>query len=356
VTSLPGESGNPLAADLDGVVGTAAQAWSDLRDARLFVTGGTGFVGTWLLESFAWANRSLSLDAHAVVLTRDPDRFAVRAPHLVADPAISLLRGDVVEFDPPAGPFTHVIHAAAEFGPERETTAPLEVIDTVVRGTRNVLDASRAWGARRVLFTSSGAVYGAQPGDLELLPEEFPGGPDQMAPGSVYGESKRLAELLCATFASRYGLPVTVARLFAFVGPRIPLDAHFAIANFIRDGLSGGPIVVNGDGSPVRSYLYAADLASWLWTILVLGEPGRAYNVGSEAGRNLAEVARVVADAFDPAPEVTVVGAASAVGGGGGNRYVPSTRRASAELGLRETVDLREAVLRTVAWHQTGAS
>jgi dTDP-glucose 4,6-dehydratase len=341
---------NPLAEDLDGILETSAAAWRELRDARIFITGGTGFVGTWLLESFAWANRELSLNASAVVLTRDPERFAAKAPHLAADSAISLLRGNVVDFEVPDGPFSHVIHAAAESSTRQNVADPLAMIDTVVNGARHVLDAARVWGVGSVLFTSSGAVYGAQPGDMALMPEEFLGGPDQLAVGAGYPEAKRLAELLCSTYAAQYSMPVKIARCFAFVGPHLPLDAHFAIGNFIRDGLAGDPIVVRGDGTPVRSYLYAADLASWLWTILVKGRPARAYNVGSENGLTVAELARTVAEAFDPSPQVSIAGAADVNAGGGGSRYVPSTRRARNELGLGETVDLSHAVRRTVAW------
>jgi nucleoside-diphosphate-sugar epimerase len=344
---------NALAFDLNSILETDPEMWRELVGARLFVTGGTGFVGTWLLESLAWANRVLALDARAVVLTRDPERFAVKAPHLASDPAISLVRGDVVDFDPPAGPFTHVIHAAAESSTQQNVLDPLSMIDTVVHGTRRVLDAACAWNVARVLLVSSGAVYGSQPHDMAFMLEEFHGGPDQLAPGSAYAEAKRVAELLCATYAIRYELPVTIARCFAFVGPYLPLDAHFAIGNFIRDGLAGGPIEVHGDGTPIRSYLYAADLASWLWAILMRGESGRAYNVGSEKGLTIVELARSVACTFDPAPEVIVAGVVPD-GGGGRDRYVPSTARARGVLGLRETVDLDEAVRRTIAWHCRG--
>src|SRR5262249_38934654 len=142
------------------------------------------------------------------------------------------------------------------------------------------------------------------------------GGPDQMAPGSAYAEAKRLAELLCATYWAQRGIPVKIARCFAFVGPHLPLHAHFAVGNFIRDGLNGGPIVVRGDGSPVRSYLYAADLAAWLWTILVKGKAGRAYNVGSEEGLTISDVAKVVAGVFNPMPHVMIAGFEDAKGGG----------------------------------------
>jgi nucleoside-diphosphate-sugar epimerase len=346
---------NPLASDLEGVMEVAGDALRQLRGARLFITGGTGFVGTWLLESLVWANWRLSLGARAVVLTRDPGRFEAKSPHLALDPAVTLLCGDVVEFDALSGPFTHVIHAAAESGTQQNVADPLRMIDTIVCGTRNVLEAASGWGVANTLFVSSGAVYGAQPSGVALIDEEFRGGPDPLAEGAAYPEAKRLAELLCSTYATRYGVPVSIARCFAFAGPYLPLDAHFAIGNFIRDGLTGGPIVVRGDGTPIRSYLYAADLAAWLWTILVRGESGRAYNVGSEEAHTIADVAGVVAQAFEPASEVDIANAAIANTGGGGNRYVPSTQRVRTELGLSQTVDLQQAVRRTIAWQRTTA-
>jgi nucleoside-diphosphate-sugar epimerase len=348
----PRGSENRLEEDLRGIGEAGEAVLRELAGARLFVTGGTGFVGTWLLESFAWANRALSLDATAVVLTRDPQRFATKAPHLAADPAIGLVLGDVVDFDLPAGAFTHVVHAAAESSTQQNATDPLRMADTIVRGTRRVLDAARTWDAAKVLFTSSGAVYGAQPSGIELIEEGYSGGPDQLAAGSAYAESKRFAEFTCATYAADYGVLVAIARCFAFVGPHLPLDAHFAIGNFIGDGLAGGPIVVRGDGAPIRSYLYAGDLALWLWTILLRGEPARAYNVGSEEAYSISEVAAIVASQFEAPPEVRTVGSAASPTGGGGTRYVPSTARAQGELGLKATVTLPEAVRRTIAWHR----
>lgn len=345
------EQVNPLGSDLDAVAETAGEAFRELREARLFITGGTGFVGTWLLESLLWANRAHGLEAEAVVLTRDPDSFARRAPHLASDPALSFVRGDVADFPVPQGPFSHVVHAAAESSTKQNELEPLRMIDTIVKGTRNVLDAAREWGPRKVLFVSSGAVYGPQSGGLDRISEDWLGGPDILAPGSAYAESKRLAELLCGVYGAEFGVPVTVARCFAFVGPHLPIDAHFAIGNFIRDALAGGPIRVLGDGTPYRSYLYAADLASWLWTILVNGEVGRAYNVGSEDERSIAQVAAAVAGAFEPTTVVSIAETTSSKTAGGGSRYVPSTQRARDELGLRETVPLPEAVRRTILWH-----
>ena len=126
------------------------------------------------------------------------------------------------------------------------------------------------------------------------------------------------------------------------------LDAHFAIGNFISDALRGGPITVKGDGSPMRSYLYASDLAVWLWTVLFKGRSGRAYNVGSEDALNIAALAHEVAAAVPQKVRVQIASAPAP--GAPVHRYVPSTARARAELCLSADVPLREAIRRTQDW------
>ncbi|MGC9971637.1 MAG: NAD-dependent epimerase/dehydratase family protein [Bryobacteraceae bacterium] len=339
--------GNPLAADLDHILAHTAGLWDEFRGRRIFITGGTGFIGCWLLESFLWANDRLGLGASATVLTRDPESFRGKAPHLAAHPAIRLHTGDVRSFRYPDGQFSHVIHAASAARERPNEQDPLEMLDTIIAGTRQVLDFAVACGAGKFLLTSSGGVYGKQPPELPHLPETYAGGPDTMEPASAYREGKRLAELLCASYHSRYGLGTKIARGFAFVGPYLPLDAQYAIGSFIRDAISGRPIRVSGDGRPVRSYLYAADMAIWLWTILLKGQPGRPYNVGSEADLTVGDLAHRVAEA---AGDARVEMAGRPEPGARAPRYVPSTARARAELGLEEWVPLDEAIRRTAEW------
>jgi len=350
-----------IATDISRLLDRTPSLWEPLRGASLFMSGGTGFFGTWLLESLLAANRERGLGCRVTVLSRDPARFVVKAPHLAADPTVSLLAGDVRSFRFPDGPVTHVIHAATDTTAPPHGTDQQAVFDTCVEGTRRMLSLAREKGCRRFLLTSSGAVYGRQPPDLSHVSEDFHGGPDPLNPRNAYAEGKRAAELLCAIAAEsgagggdHTGLHVSIARCFAFVGPHLPLDVHFAIGNFLRDAIAGGPIRIGGDGTPFRSYLYASDLAEWLFTILLRGESGRAYNVGSEEALSIRQLADRVADVAATAwpdrgrPEVIV--AKQPVPGSSAERYVPSCRRARVDLGLATVTPLDEAIRRTLVW------
>ena len=224
------------------------------------------------------------------------------------------------------------------------------MIETIVEGTRRMLEFARLCGAKRFLLISSGAVYGKLPSDLSHISEDYPGAPDPTQLVSAYGEAKRLAELLCTIYQKEYDLEITIARCFAFVGPYLPLDIHYAIGNFIRDGLAGDPIHVSGDGTQYRSYLYAADLAIWLWTILFRGTPGVAYNVGSEDVITIRELAYEVASSFPNSPKVVI--AKSPTQDRTSGRYVPSVKKARESLGLDSWIKLKEALQRTIEWNQ----
>ena len=341
--------------DLDHILRHTHGLWEELRGERILVTGGTGFFGCWLLESFLHANRELGLNAQATVLTRDAKAFGKKAPHLASERAITLLEGDVRGFEFPREQHAFVIHAATDSGGKQAEGGPLELALTIADGTRRALDFSRSRGTRKFLLTSSGAVYGKQPPEIVHLAETFTGGPDPLLASSGYGESKRFAEQLCAAASSdRPELECKIARCFAFVGPHLPLDAHFAIGNFIRDAMEGRPIRIAGDGTPCRSYLYAADLAIWLWTMLFRAPALKAFNVGSDESISIADLARATAEALRPGLEIVVAGAPDPSGPvelRPVSRYVPSTQRANDELGLKTLVDLNDAIRRTAAWH-----
>ncbi len=332
--------------DLDHVLAHAGDALRELSGERVFLTGGTAFFGAWLTESFLWANARLGLRAQLTVLTRDPDGFRRRVPQLAGHDALTLLTGDATRFEFPEGRFGCVVHAATE--PQLPELPADELLARNVAATRRVLGFASAAGAARVLFTSSGAVYGTQPPALHHVPEDYTGAPDPSDPRSAYGQSKRVSEELCLAANAEHGLQVAIARCFAFVGPYLPLDANFAVGNFMRDALAGRAIVVQGDGTPRRSYLHAADLAIWLWTILLRGRAGRAYNVGSEHDVSIAELAAQVQSASGQSCRVEVRRPSASASPPA--RYVPATTRAADELGLHTWIALPEALSRTFEW------
>ena len=340
---------NPLAADLDHVLAHTEEVWEMVRGERIFITGGTGFVGTWVTESLLWANRRLDLGISAVLLTRNPGAFLRRSPHLATDPAVTLWVGDGQTFTFPEGNFSFVIHLATERSYPPSAQRLVSSLEADVATTRRVLELARTRGTRRLLFTSSGAVYGKQPADLLHIPEDYAGAPLPSDVNSVYGQSKRISEFLCSVWSHVYGFDAIIGRLFAFAGPLLPLDANYVVGNFVRDAMAGGPVRIGSDGTPYRSYLYAADLAIWLWVLLIRGEGGTPYNVGSPHEISIVDLARRVVRVAAAGAEIRI--ARQPVPGSPPSRYVPATDRATL-LGLRPWIQLDEAIRRMCEWHR----
>lgn len=333
-----------LREDLDHVLAHTESLWREMAGTRVFITGGTGFFGKWLLECMADANDRIGCNIRATILSRNPQRFKDEMPHLAERAEFDWLIGDVTDFAFPAGQYDYIFHMATAASAQLNETRPLEMLDTIVNGTRRTLEFARHCNARRLLLTSSGAVYGPQPSDMSHIPEDYPGGPDPLSPASAYAEGKRMAELLCALTPD---VECVIARCFAFIGPHLPLNAHFAAGNFLRDALAGGPIVVQGDGTAVRSYLYAADLLIWLLTLLLKADAGSPINVGSADAISTGELAVRIATIKGGACKVVIAGAKQP---SPPNRYVPETRRAESTLGLVPTTNLAQAIDHSLRW------
>jgi nucleoside-diphosphate-sugar epimerase len=325
---------------LDHILGRAATELEQLRGKKLFITGGTGFFGKWLLAALCRADAELDLELHASVLSRDPARFLREHPEAGAWPSLHFERGGVTDFSFGAARADYIIHAAADNTAFRTNAEEEERADAITAGTQRILDLARESGARRLLYVSSGAVYGTLAGQLSGAKEiDFA----SAQPLTTYAAAKSQAEQLCEDS----GLNFVTARAFAFLGPHLPLDAHFAAGNFLRDAMRGGPILVRGDGTALRSYLHPADLVVWLLRILLRGQRGRAYNVGSDETVSTAQLAQNIAAAVNPKPDVVIQ---SVQPQGSQNIYLPDIHRARAELNLDVAIPLADAIARTLAF------
>ena len=297
---------------------------------RIFITGGTGFFGKSILD-YRLRHPEFLADAELTILSRDPAAFIAANPQLANQPGISFVQGDVRDFTFPDANFDTVIHAATA---AVTTLSDDEMYSTIVDGTRHVLDFTKTCDATRILFTSSGAVYGPQ---IAAVDENAP-----TNPMTAYGRGKLTAERMCI----ESGIPTSIARCFAFTGPYLNRRIHYAIGNFIQDCLDGRDIVIKGDGTPLRSYMYADDLAEWLFAILDRGEPGRPYNVGSPEGLSIRELAETVRTALGTKNGISIQGTPQPCNPATlqPSTYVPITTRAETELGLSVTVPLAEAI------------
>ncbi len=321
----------------------------DLRihdGSHLLVTGGTGFVGSWLVESMMAACQLLGVRVHMTIPSRAPEAHLVSRPHLRNRPDIDFITADVSRPLPSIGHVDAIVHAATDASASLNNENPDEMLNVITAGMSHVLELATSCGAIPMLFTSSGAVYGTQPPTVDRLPETHePAEPTNTT--SAYEIGKRRAEALGVTASATSPMRFVIARLFAFLGPLLPIDRHFAAGNFIGDALAGRSIRVAGDGTAIRSYMHPVDLSVWMWALLARGVDQRAYNVGSESAVTIAELAGLVGGHAGVPAEI----AGTAVPDAPPHRYVPSTDRARRELSLDQRIDLDAAIERTIRWH-----
>ena len=305
----------------------------------LLVIGGSGFFGKSILDAHGrgllapWGVGRIAVVARRTGTLRDAH------PGLVGE-GVTLHDADVGTATalPSAD---YVIHAASSTDAQRYVTHAAEERANILAAIDNYrVVAERSHPGAGIVYCSSGAVYGRQPPGLSHLDEDFtPGEAAELVPYKRdYAEAKRLAEARIAELGAA-GMRVAVARCFAFVGTHLPRDQHFAIGNFLRDGLAGRPVTVNARAPVYRSWMHADDLVRWLMTIADRARTDcPIYNVGSDEAVTVRDAARAVAarlgvEAAMPDAEDTPV-----------DRYVPSTRRAQAELGLRCRYDFAGAL------------
>lgn len=335
--------------DLEHVWAHLGSCFDELNHAKLFITGGTGFFGCWLLESLIFAKKEFNLDIEIGILTRDIQRIQNKCPHFFNIKNLHFYEGDIRDFSFPWRKYTHLIHAATPASARLNEQQPLEMYDTIFQGTRHVLDFAKVAQIKKMLFVSSGAVYGKQPDHISNLNENDMGAIDSLSMSSAYGLGKLMAEHISGIFSRTLNVDLKIARCFAFVGPYLPLDTHFAIGNFIKNVLEQDDVRIQGDGRPLRSYLYATDLVISLLKILCDGKPMGVYNVGSEQAISIKDLADLVNHQYHGQAKVIVRDLP--LEGQAIPKYIPSTQKIQKELGINQYISLQAAIQKTINWN-----
>lgn len=324
---------------------------NEIRNEKLLITGGTGFMGTWISEIVTFLNDNYGLNIHLLLLSTRAFNFKDRVPHLANRKDITLIERDIRNLIDIPNDISWIIHAAANPDSRVHASDPLRTIEVIVDGTNSVLQyATRLPNIKKILNISSGQIYGNQPWELKDISENFIGGLDCSALNSAYSESKRIAETICSVYRNQQRLPIVNARPFAFIGPYQGLDRPWAINNFIRDSMLGGPIRILGDGQTVRGYMYPSDMAWWILNILLHGTVGMSYNVGSPESVSLQELAEKIAVLVPKHPKI-ISGISNDISLRR-SKFVPNVDFAKSNLDLQITTDLDTSIKRTILWNQ----
>ena len=258
--------------------------WEKLKGRSVLLSGATGLVGSFFTDVLMTLNED-GLDCTVYALGRNEQRAAARFtkwqddPHLVFIPYDinkPLVRDDLGEVD-------YILHLASNTHPMQYSTDPIGTITTNIIGVQNMLDFACAHQAKRFAFASSNEIYGENRGDVEMFTEDYCGYINCNTMRAGYPESKRCGEALCQAYKAQKGLDVVIPRLTRSYGPTMLMSDTKAISQFIRKGIAGEDIVLKSAGTQYYSYTYVADAVSGLFTVLLCGENGEAYNIADVA-------------------------------------------------------------------------
>jgi len=287
-----------VAEDIDCITSTD-QPWSDLINKTVLITGAGGFLASYLVKSLLCASSRYNLRLRVIGVVRNNTGVADRLSGWTESEGLHIVAHDISKPLPKAFPQADfIIHAASQASPRYYAKDPVGTLLPNTIGTANLLDHAVCQRSERFLFFSSGSVYGENSIDRIDIAEEDYGYLDPLQVRSCYGESKRMGETMCASWAHQHGLHTIVVRPFHTYGPGILLTDGRVFADFVSDVLAGRDITVRSDGTARRAFCYIADATIAFLTVLLRGQKGNAYNVANPAAetsmRELAETLSVL--------------------------------------------------------------
>ena len=352
--------------DLENICSRLETEFAAMRGKRLFISGGAGFLGYYLIQSVLHWNRTRGNGAP--VRMTACDNYIRGVPgwltQLADDPTLTVLKHDItVPLPESAGAFDFIIHAASIASPTYYRKYPIETMDANVNGLRLLLDRCRLQQAAGqpvsgFLYFSTSEIYGDPTPDQIPTPETYRGNVSCTGPRACYDESKRFGETLCVNFARQFVLPITMARPFNNYGPGLKITDRRVLPDFARELLAGRDLVLLSDGSPTRTLCYVADAVVGYFKVLVRGRAGEAYNIGNESPETsmleLAEMlARIAREEFGYSGKV--IRRTSQDGDyltDNPQRRCPIIAKARTDLGFNPGVSLEEGLRRTLVWYQ----
>lgn len=274
--------------------------WDLLEDSTVLISGAGGFLPSYIVETLLYLNDTRKKNIKVLALVRNEEKARKKFSHhigradlefLVQDVSERIVLADEIKVD-------FIIHAASQATPKVYGTDPVGTMLPNIVGTNNLLNLAKNKSVRGFLFFSSGEVYGSTESENIPTREDYPGSVDISNVRSCYGESKRAGESLCVSWQHQYGVPVKIVRLFHTYGPGMDLADGRVFADFVSDIINDRDIVMKSDGKHTRAFCYLADAVVGIWTVLLKGKPGEAYNIGMNKETSIIDLAHALVQLF----------------------------------------------------------
>ena len=334
-----------IESDLNFIFNKCKNEFNLLSNKSLLVTGGTGFFGKWFLDLIFYTNKNYNTNILTTLITRNENKFFLDNPHQKNNKFLNIIETDILDLKSINHQFDFLLHMAATsaketFNGETDTNKT----KTLFNGAKNIMNIAIQNNISKILFTSSGVVYGSSSKDMK--DESDINDSLDLEKRNGLAKGKMLAENIISNMSTENNINFKIARCFSFVGPYLPLDMHYAIGNFINDAIFKENIIINGNGSPYRSYLYITDTLVWLLKLLV-GNAEGIFNVGSERRIQIIELANMVKDIIAPTKKVIIQEKEMHEGNFKRNIYLPNTEKIRESLGVKEWTSLEDAISKT---------
>lgn len=293
--------------DTNEIVNSEYINWEYFKNSTIFVTGATGLIGSQIVRSILYANETKGLNIKVIALVRNKQKADLIFSHLLKSRRgagvryeIKYLVQDITKPIKTTIKPDYIIHTANSTSSKEFTEKPVETINSIIEGTKNILEFSLKANPKSVIYLSSMEVYGKTDFDrMEPLKEGDYGYIDILNTRNSYPESKRLAENLCYSYAKEYNLPIKIARLCQTIGSGVDINDHRVFAQFARNIISREDIVLKTTGETTRSYCYITDAISAIFSLLERGQNGESYNISNpETTCSIKEMAEMLTNKY----------------------------------------------------------
>ena len=296
-----------LLEDLEDIINRSTSALDVINHSTVLVTGATGLIGSLVIKTIYYANVYGNYDIHAIAMIRNTEKAEWIFGNILKHPNISLTVGDVCQKLKIEHDVDYIIHGANPTASKYFVTHPVETIQSIINGTDNILQLAVEKKIKSMVYLSSMEVYGQVAGYRQVVSEKGLGYIDVLDTRSSYSEGKRMAECLCASYASEYGAPVKMARLALTFGAGADYNSTRVFGQFARAVVEKHDIVLHSTGETLLNYCYTTDAISAIFAILVRGQSGTAYNVSNDKEiYSVRDVAQMLVNKYSDA-EIKVV-------------------------------------------------